>query len=194
MIDIDLKKAIYFEDRKKWRSWLQRHHDKSNEIWIIHYKKSSIKNGLTHDEAVMEALCFGWIDSKLKSIDEDRYILRYSPRKSKSVWSKINKEKAEELIHNGLMTKAGMQKILLAKKNKLWDIAYSNKTKELLPSDLKQELLKDEMAWKHFNNFANSYRNNYIGWINMAKTDKTRLNRIREVVKRSRENKKPGEK
>jgi len=193
MSDMNIANAIFFENRKTFRSWLEKHHGTSKGIWIIHYKKSSNKNGLNHDDAVIEALCFGWIDSKLKSIDTDRYMLRYSPRKSKSLWSKINKEKAEVLIASGKMTESGFEQIRLAKMHGLWDIAYTNYTKEQLPSDLRQALLKDELAWKNFGNFANSYRNNYIGWVNMAKTDVTRLRRIHEVVRRSRGNKKQGD-
>ena len=169
-----------------------KNHTIFNEIWLIHYKKSSSKKNLNHFDAVEEALCFGWIDSKLKRIDEERFILRYSPRKPKSVWSKINKETAERMIKLGKMTEHGLNKIELAKKHGLWDNAYTNKVKEEIPSDLKEALRLDKTAWNNFQNFANSYRNMYIGWIKNAKTDTTRLKRINEVVKRSRENKKPG--
>jgi uncharacterized protein YdeI (YjbR/CyaY-like superfamily) len=131
-----------------------------------------------HDDAVAEALCFGWIDGKLKSIDEDRFILRYSPRKAKSVWSKINKEKAEKLIASGRMTADGLAKIEEAKKNGYWDAAYTNRTKYEMPDDLKKALIEDIDAWNNFENFANSYRNMYIGWVIGAKTEATRQKRI----------------
>jgi uncharacterized protein YdeI (YjbR/CyaY-like superfamily) len=192
MVDIDLNNALVFENKKEWRKWLENNHNKFKEIWLIHYKKSSNKKGINHYDAVEEALCFGWIDSTLKKIDEERYILRYTPRKEKSVWSKINKEKAEKMILNGKMTQSGLEKIKLAKKHDLWNTAYTNKVKEKIPSDLKKVLLLDKVAWINFQNFANSYRNRYIGWINNAKTKMTRTKRISEVVKRSKENKKPG--
>jgi uncharacterized protein YdeI (YjbR/CyaY-like superfamily) len=192
MIDVDLNKTILFEDKKKWREWLEKNHLKYNEIWLIHYKKNSSKRSINHCDAVEEALCFGWIDSTLKKIDEERYILRFTPRKKKSVWSKINKETAEKMILLGKMTQSGFDTIDIAKKQGLWETAYTNKVKDRLPSDLKKALVLDKVAWNNFQNFANSYRNMYIGWIKNAKTDTTRLKRINEVVKRSRENKKPG--
>jgi uncharacterized protein YdeI (YjbR/CyaY-like superfamily) len=192
MTTIELDNALFFNNRKEWRSWLEKNHTIFNEVWLIHYKKSSGKKNLNHFEAVEEALCFGWIDSKLKKIDEERYILKYTPRKSKSVWSKINKENAEKMISLGKMTRAGFDKIEEAKKQGFWDTAYTNLVKERLPSDLKNALIKNKKAWNNFQNFANSYRNMYIGWVNNAKTEGTRKKRISEVVKRSLDNKKPG--
>ena len=192
MIQFDLKNAILFKKKEEWRKWLEKNHLKLTEIWLIHYKKACNKISISHNDAVEEALCFGWIDSTLKKIDEEKYILRYTPRKNKSFWSKINKEKAEKMISQGKMTQAGLEKINLAKKNGLWKKAYTNKVRDKLPYDLEESLQSDKIAWKNFQNFANSYRNMYIGWINNAKTDETRIKRINEVVKRSRENKKPG--
>jgi len=186
------REALYFKDKDEWRKWLVNHHKKSKEIWLIHYKKSIGKKGINHTDAVEEALCFGWIDSKLKKIDEERFILKYTPRKQKSVWSKINKEKAEELIASGKMTQVGLEKIQEAKKHGLWDTAYTNLKKDRLPSDLKKSLMENKTAWNNFKNFANSYRNMYIGWVEGAKTEVTRKKRIIEVVKRSSFNKKPG--
>jgi uncharacterized protein YdeI (YjbR/CyaY-like superfamily) len=191
-MEAELEGAIYFKDNFGWRSWLEKYHGSKNEVWLIHYKKHSGKIGLKYDDAVNEAICFGWIDGKLKSIDEDRFMLRYSPRKSKSVWSKINKEKALRLITEGRMHSTGLARIEDAKKNGYWDIAYTNKKQEEVPSDLTKALNKDQIARYNFYNFANSYRNNYIGWIVNAKTDLTRRRRILEVVERSHINRKPG--
>jgi len=184
--------SLHFKNRNEWRKWLEINHKNIKEVWLIHYKKPSNKKSINHFEAVEEALCFGWIDSKLKKIDEERFILRYSPRKQKSVWSKINKEKAEELITSGKMTKSGLEKIKDAKKQGLWDTAYTNLVKDRLPSDLKNSLMQNKTAWINFQKFANSYRNMYIGWVKGAKTQETRKRRINEVVKRAAKNKKPG--
>jgi len=192
MTIISADATLYFKNRNQWRAWLEKNHNKYNEVWLIHYKKNSDKKSVNHFDAVEEALCFGWIDSKLKKIDEESFILKYSPRKSKSVWSKINKEKAEELIASGKMTRAGLDKIEEAKKQGLWDTAYTNLVKDRLPSDLKEALMKKSVAWHNFQKFANSYRNMYIGWVKSAKTKETRKKRIDEVVKRSLQNKKPG--
>ncbi len=184
--------VLYFKDKKQWRSWLENNHKNFTEAWLIHYKKSSSKKSISHIDAVEEALCFGWIDSKLKKVDEEKFILKYSPRKPKSVWSKINKEKAVELIASGKMTKAGLEKIEEAKKQGLWDKTYTNLVGEKLPFDLKISLMKNKTVWNNFQNFANSYRNMYIYWVNDAKTKETRKRRINEVVKRVEQNKKPG--
>ena len=159
---MSLKDALLFNNRNEWRTWLENNHKTMKEIWLLHYKKQAGKQYLNHIDAVEEALCFGWIDSKLKKIDEERFILKYSPRKPKSVWSKINKENAEAMIISRKMTQAGLDKIEEAKKHGFWDIAYTNKVKERMPSDLKQALLTDRKAWDNFQHFANSYRNMYL--------------------------------
>ncbi len=187
-----LEDALLFHDRNEWRAWLKKNHRTCQEVWLLHYKKQLRTQSINHIEAVEEALCFGWIDSKLKKIDEERFILKYSPRKPKSIWSRINKEKAEAMIRSGKMTKEGLKKIEEAKKQKVWDAAYTSRIKERMPSDLKQALQKDDVAWDNFQQFANSYRNMYCGWVKAAKTTETRQKRITEVVKRSRHKKKPG--
>ena len=189
---METSEALFFKNGQEWRTWLQQNHTEKNAVWLAHYKKSSGKTGITYEEALEEALCFGWIDGKMKSLDDEKYIIRYSPRKTKSVWSKLNKEKAEQLIESGKMTEAGLAKIEEAKSNGYWDSAYTNKEIEELPLDLKKALILDKDAWYHFQRFANSYRNNYIGWVNMAESEETRKRRISEVVKRSSMNKEPG--
>ena len=184
--------ALFFRNGQEWRTWLQQYHTEINAVWLVHYKKSTGEPGITYDEALEEALCFGWIDGKMKSLDDEKYIIRYSPRKAMSVWSKLNKEKAEQLIASGKMTDAGLAKIEEAKSNGYWDSAYTNRVMDELPLDLKNALILDKDAWYHFQRFANSYRNTCIGWVNMAKSGETRKRRISEVVKRSSMNKKPG--
>jgi len=192
MTDVELATALFFKNRDEWRFWLEKNHTVLNEVWLIHYKKPSGKKSVNHFDAVEEALCFGWIDSKLKKINDERFILKYSPRKSKSVWSKINKETAEKMISLGKMTPAGFDTIEEAKKHRLWETAYTNLVKERLPSDLKKALIVNKTAWTNFQHFANSYRNMYIGWVKNAKTEETRKKRISKVVKNSIDNKKPG--
>jgi len=189
---METSEALFFENGQQWRTWLQQNHAEKNAIWLTHYKKNSGKTGISYDEALEEALCYGWIDGKLKKLDDEKYIIRYSPRKAKSVWSKLNKDKVEQLIESGKMTEAGLAKIEEAKSNGYWNSAYTNKKTDELPLDLKNALIQDKDAWHHFQRFANSYRNTYIGWVNMAKSEETKKRRISEVVKRSSLNKKPG--
>ena len=189
---MELEKALHFKNRHQWHEWLEENHDTAQEIWLLHYKKKSGMAGITYDEAVDEAICFGWIDGKLKSINELEFVLRYSPRRTGSVWSKLNKERAERLIETGRMMDAGLIKIEEAKRNGYWDKAYTNRKKDEIPDDLKGALLENMDAWGNFNGFANSYWNMYIGWVESAKTKETRQRRIAEVVRRSLLNKKPG--
>lgn len=184
--------TLHFENRREWRHWLSEYHDKVDELWLVHFKKHSGVESVTLAGAVEEALCFGWIDGKLQSVDADRYIVRYSPRRPKSVWSKINKDRAERLIASGRMTPAGMVKIEKARKNGLWDAAYTSRRSDKMPADLEAALKQDDEAWSNFRRFANSYRNTYIGWINDAKTEETRRRRIARVVERAQQNIKPG--
>ena len=189
---MNIANALSFDNSEEWHKWLKKNADSAAEAWLVQHKKHSGKVSLSYEDAVLEALCFGWIDGKLKSIDKDRFIIRYSPRKSGSVWSKVNKDKAEKMIAAGRMTAAGLAKIEEAKKSGYWDAAYTNKIKDEVPSDLKKGLAEDAKAWTNFEGFANSYRNMYIGWVTGAKTEATRKKRIAEVVKRSALNKKPG--
>ena len=117
-----LEEALLFNDRNEWRSWLEKNHRNTKEVWLLHYKKQSKKQTLKHIDAVEEALCFGWIDSKLKKIDQERYILKYSPRKQKSVWSKINKENAEKMIASRKNDPSGFRKNRRSKKT--WIMGY----------------------------------------------------------------------
>ena len=189
---LDIDQALFFKNRTQWRKWLEQNHDKASEALVIHYRKDSGKKGLNHFEAVEDALCFGWIDSILRRLDDERFVLKYTPRKANSVWSKVNKDKAEQLIKAGLMTPAGMAKIEEAKKNGNWDNAYTSLIKETLPTDLKQALMRNKKAWYNFQKFATTYRNMYTGWLDSAKTDATRQKRIAEIIYRSERNIKPG--
>jgi len=187
------EKVFSFKNQASWRKWLAQNHQNAEEAWLIFYKKHSSKTGISYDEALEEALCFGWIDGKTRGVDDEKYMIRYSPRKAKSVWSGTNKEKAELLIAQGRMMDAGLAKVEEAKKNGLWDMAYTSRGRDEIPPDLDAALQEDEQARNNFHNFANSHRNNYIQWIDTAKRTQTREKRISVVVDRSRLNKKPGE-
>jgi uncharacterized protein YdeI (YjbR/CyaY-like superfamily) len=189
---MDLSNAKYFKSRHLWRKWLEKNHGKKKEVWLVYFKKHTGKPSVSHAEAVEEALCFGWIDSRVNRIDEERFVQKYTPRKPKSLWSLINKRAAERMIAEGKMTSAGMKEIEKAKKDGRWSRAYTSRKRMRMPQDLRKALMSNKMAWKNFSNFANSYQNMYIGWVMDAKRDETRLKRIKEVVKRSARNKKSG--
>ena len=174
-----------FLHRKEWRKWLEENHSSEKEIWVIIHKKKSGKKGLKYHEAVEEAICFGWIDSKMQSIDAERFRQRFSPRRKNSIWSKSNKEKAEKMIQAGKMTQAGFETINEAKQNGKWATAYSSKMPLAVPKDLAKALKENELAWKNFEKFSNSTKLQYIYWVNSAKKDETRRKRIIAVVKKA---------
>lgn len=184
--------AVYFKTNQEWRKWLEKNHSKEKEIWLLHYKKHTDKPGVTYPEALEEAICFGWIDGRMRRIDDEKHMIRYTHRRKGSVWSLRNRKIAEDMIKQKKMTPTGLLLIEDAKKSGMWQNAYTNLKKERLPSDLKKALISDKKTWKNFQNFANSYRNTYIGWVISAKTEETRKRRIKKVAERSKLNKKPG--
>jgi uncharacterized protein YdeI (YjbR/CyaY-like superfamily) len=159
-------------------------------IWLIYYKVKSKQPSVRYDEAVKEALRFGWIDSKVKSLDEERYQQVFTPRKPKSVWSKLNKQSIEELMQQGLMTEAGLAKIALAKQNGAWT-ALDEIEALVIPNDLQQALAANESAYQNFAAFSNSSKKNILTWINGAKRPETRSQRIARTIASALQNRSP---
>jgi len=189
---MDSLRLLRFKNRGEWREWLAEHHVQEQEAWVIHYKKGSRMQGVQHAEAVEEALCYGWIDGKLRSVDKESYALRYSPRRKNSVWSGINKETALRMIEQGLMKEAGMDRIAEAKRNGKWASAYSSKKRPSLPEDLKKALSVRKTTWGAFNKLSNSQQLQFIFWVDGAKKVETRRKRINIVVRIVQGGKKPG--
>ena len=183
---------LYVTNRKEWREWLKKNHSKKNQIWLIYYKKHTGTPRIPYDDAVEEALCYGWIDSTVKRIDEETFMQKFTPRNKNSIWSKLNKQRVEKLIKSGKMRKAGMDRVGDAKRNGEWDAAYSIKDVVEIPPALKRALTKNKKAKENFDKFAPSYRRNYIGWVANAKRQETIDRRVTEVVKRAEKNMKPG--
>lgn len=181
-------RTITFKSSNKWRDWLSQNHDKEREAWLILYRKESGKGGLSYGEALEEALCFGWVDGKMQRLDDEKFALRFSPRKTRSGWSKRNREKAELLIAQGRMTDAGIARIEEAKRNGVWEKAYSSSTTETVPADLESALSGNRTALHNFNNMAVTYRNMFIRWLNKAGTAELREQRVAEIVKRAERN------
>jgi uncharacterized protein YdeI (YjbR/CyaY-like superfamily) len=171
-----------FLDRSEWRRWLQEHHSSEKEIWVLIHKKDSGKKGLKYEEAVEEAVCFGWIDGKMQSVDDFRFRQRFSPRKKNSPWSKSNKQRAEKMIQTGKMTPAGFETISEAKRNGKWDTAYSSSMVPSVPKDLEEALKKNGLSWMNFKSYSNSTKLQCIYWVNNAKKDETRRKRIANLV------------
>ncbi|MGM3306920.1 YdeI/OmpD-associated family protein [Anabaena sp. WFMT] len=186
----DQLETIYATDRQEWREWLEKNHLTSPGIWLIYYKVKSGKPSVKYSEAVKQALCFGWIDSKVKSLDAERYQQIFTPRKPKSVWSKLNKQYIEELIEQGLMTEVGLEKIQAAKQNGSWK-ALDAIEALIIPIDLKQALEVNSSANLNFEAFSNSLKKNILFWIDSAKRPETRLKRIEQTIISSAQNRNP---
>lgn len=185
------REMLYVTRRQEWRSWLQKHHNAKKEIWLIYYKKHTGKPRIPYDDAVEEAICFGWIDTTVKRIDDEKFAQKFTPRQEKSQWSELNKKRARKMMKEGRMTKAGLAKIKkLLKSDKEGLKPKLAKKKLPMPSDLKKALERNKKAWKNFQNFAPSYQQLYIGWIISAKKEETRTRRTKRAVKMAAENKK----
>jgi len=180
-----------FLTREEWRKWLEKNHSSQKEVWVIIYKKNAERKGLKYPEAVEEAICYGWIDSKMQSIDANRFRQRFSPRKKNSIWSQKNKKTAEKMLKEGKMAPAGFEAIKEAKSNGKWAAAYSSKTAPVIPKDLAEALRENERVWRNFEEFPNSTKIQYVYWVNSAKKDETRQKRIKAVVEKARQKIKP---
>jgi len=174
---------LYISNRKEWRKWLNVNHSIVKEVWLIYYKKHTGKPRIPYDDAVEEALCFGWIDSTIKRIDDEKYCQKFTPRNDKSNWSKLNKKRVAKLIKQNIMTKAGMDKINTAKKNRNWDKRIATEINFEMPSELSQLLSANKIAKEFFNELSASHKKQYIGWIASAKKIETREKRAREAIK-----------
>lgn len=182
--------TFYAADRQEWRQWLQEHHDKQTSIWLIYQKKRSGKPSVTWSEAVDEALCFGWVDSKKKTIDEGSFMQFFSRRKPKGTWSKINKEKIVRLMADGLITKAGLACIEAAKQNGSWEIL--DEVEELtIPKDLEVAFNAQPGSRAYFLTLSKSVRKSMLQWLVLAKRPGTRQKRVAELVEAAGQKRRP---
>jgi uncharacterized protein YdeI (YjbR/CyaY-like superfamily) len=186
----DQLEKIPAASRQEWRCWLEKNYNKSIGVWLVYYKVKSGKPSVKYSEAVKEALCFGWIDSKVKSLDAESYMQVFTPRKPKSVWSKLNKQYIEELIEENLMTEFGIAKIEVAKQNNSWTSLDAIEAL-IVPEDLRQALEVDETTKNYFRLFSNTTKKNILLWIQSAKRPETRLARIEQTILSVAQNKSP---
>lgn len=180
-------KIVAPKDRASWRQWLQRNHATSASVWLVVNKKNSRVRGISLNDAVEEALCFGWIDGMLNVLDDERYKLLFSPRKPNSIWSKNNKRRIERLIQQGLMTAAGLDKIEAAKKDGSWK-ALDAVEELVIPVDLRKALDENPTANKSFSGFPDSLKKSILYWIQSAKRPETRWKRIQQTVAMAEKN------
>ncbi|MGB7069583.1 MAG: YdeI/OmpD-associated family protein [Pyrinomonadaceae bacterium] len=171
-----------FATQNKWREWLEKNHTSSDGVWLKIYKKGSGKKTVTHDEALDEALCFGWIDGQRNKFDEESFIQKFTPRRKRSIWSKRNCGKTERLIKDGRMTPAGHAEIERAKNDGRWDRAYDSPKDMQVPADFLREVKKNKDAYEFFeslnkvNKFAIAFR------LHTAKRPETRKRRMKQFL------------
>ena len=178
------------QSQEDWRSWLNENHNSKQSVWLVYYTKKSTIPSLSWSEAVDEALCFGWIDSTRKTIDDTTFMQFFSKRKPKSNWSKINKEKVQQLMENGRMTKAGFESIEIAQQNGSWTIL--DEVEELLiPNDLEIAFTQHAGSKDYFLSLSKSARKIMLSWIVLAKRQETRQKRIDEIVESAGQQLKP---
>lgn len=171
-----------FTTEQKWREWLERNHHTSRGLWLRIYKKNAGKRGVTYDEALDEALCFGWIDGQMKSHDQISYVQKFTPRRPRSTWSKRNREHIARLIKAKRMTPAGLREVAAAKKDGRWIAAYDSQKNMSLPEDFMKALKGDKKAYDFFMtlNKANKYA---IAWrLQTALKPETRARRMNSLL------------
>jgi uncharacterized protein YdeI (YjbR/CyaY-like superfamily) len=173
-------KTVYAKDRRKWRAWLEKNHAQCDEIWLVYYKKDSGKPRVPYEDAVEEALCFGWIDGKIKKIDEACFAQRFTPRRPRSSWNDTNIQRAERLIAEGKMMPAGLA-------------AFNSKQRaeplvDEMPKNLEARFRKQSIAWNNYENFPPYYRRMTARWVADAKKEETRLGRLEKLIEFSARN------
>lgn len=186
-------KTIYLKNRAEWRAWLLENHNQFTEIWLVYYKKDAGKPSIDYDASVEEALCFGWIDSIIKKLDEEKYVRKFTPRKDGNQWSELNKKRVEKILCEGLMTEHGMKKIEAARQNGSWDQSEQRPVLkfDMLP-EFAEALQKNKKAKEAFNQMAWTHQKQYLGWIESAKRRDTVEKRISESISRLEQGEKLG--
>lgn len=171
----------YFKNDQEFRVWLHENHETSPGIYVIFYKVDHPMPSMRWEEAVRVALCYGWIDSTVKSLGDGKRRQYFCPRKPKSVWSKVNKDHLKELKAAGLLHKSGLQAIKIAKANGSWT-ELDAVEKGVVPEDLQSAFQSNTTAWKNYQTFTHSQRKSYLYWLNQAKRQETRQKRITEII------------
>lgn len=181
-----------FKDRAAWRAWLARNHDKKREIWIAYYKKGSEKKSVRYEEALQEALRYGWIDSTVNALDAERYAQRYTPRKPRSVWSAANKARIDRLIREGRVAAPGLAAVETARRNGAWGALDRVDPKPEIPPDLIAAFENDPDAKSKFERVSASQKKMFAGWILGAKRPETRARRVARSLEMIRSGEKFG--
>jgi len=181
---------VPFASQKKWTDWLAKRHGQSSGVWLKLAKKGTDIPSVTYDEALEEALCYGWIDGQKKAFDEKYWLQKFTPRGPKSIWSKINTEKAEKLIASGKMQPAGLKAIELAKQDGRWDAAYESQKTISVPEDFQAALDKNQKAQAFFATLNSVNRYAILFRVHNARRPETRQKRIQQLIEMLERNEK----
>ena len=181
---LDYYEQVEVTSRSDWRSWLATHYQQSESIWLVTYKKHTGSRYLPYDAIVEEALCFGWIDSLPRRLDDERTMLLLSPRKPKSVWSKLNKERVAKLTEQNLMMPPGLEKVRRARADESWTF-LDDVEALIIPEDLVDALSQNSAAKETFEKFSDSSKKGILQWLKMAKRQETRQRRLEKIVSRA---------
>jgi uncharacterized protein YdeI (YjbR/CyaY-like superfamily) len=174
--------TVPFESKKKWAAWLAKQHDKSAGVWLKLAKKDSGFASVTYEEALDVALCYGWIDGQKRGFDDKYWLQKFTPRGPKSIWSKINTEKAEKLIASGQMKPAGLKAVEAARQDGRWEAAYSSQKNISVPEDFQAALEKNKKAKAYFATLNSANRYAILFRIQTAKKTETRAKRIQQFI------------
>ena len=186
------EKLLYVADRAAWRAWLEKHHASEKVVWLVYYKKHSGKPRIPYDDAVEEALCFGWIDSIVKTLDDERYLQKFTPRTNTVKWSRLNLERVKKLLREGRMTAAGRAKLPSDLETPTSVAPKRFSADSLLPDLFASALHSNSAAAENFWKLAPSYRRKYVGWVMTAKKEETRQRRLAEAIRLLERNEKLG--
>jgi len=178
----ETRPELYFKNDIEWRKWLSNNYNSDTGVYLIFYKVENEEESMRWEDAVKVALCYGWIDSTVKSLGNGKRRQYFCKRNPKSVWSALNKKYIKELTNNNLMHESGIAIIELGKHNGSWT-ALDDVENLIIPNDLQKAFRMNKMAYTNYKNFAPSYRKSYLYWLNQAKREQTRLNRIQEIIK-----------
>jgi len=178
-----MSKRFTPKSRRAWRSWLQENHASEPEVWLVFFKRNSGKPTLTYDDAVEEAICFGWIDGLKRRVDDQRYTHRFTPRRPGSKWSKTNRERVARMTQERKLTAAGRAAVAAAKRDGTWlGEAHTSTVEADMPDELAVLLARHPQAGEFFASLAPSYQRQFTLWINVARRDATRQKRIAETL------------
>ena len=180
------------QSRQEWRDWLSVNHSRSSRVWLVFYKQHTGVKTLSYDDAVEEALCFGWIDSIIRKLDEERFVRKFTPRKPNSKWSESNKSRVKKLLQLNLMMEPGKQRVEDAKRSGIWEKPDRPQIPLELPPELEKALKRSNKARDFFEKLAPSYQKQFIGWIATAKREETKKRRIQEAISLLEQNRKLG--